>query len=127
MIQHYTDHAANERTFLAWVRTAVAVMAFGFLIERFDIFLSVMAGAQSRALPVHGQKFANVAALAFIVVGIGMIVVATFRFFKIAKEIDRDETVPSAGSLFDLVLAALLLLLGVALLFYLSRAVFPPP
>ena len=125
MIQHYTDHAANERTFLAWVRTAIAVMAFGFLIERFDIFLSVVAGAQARALPVHGQKFANVAALAFIVVGIGMIVVATFRFFKIAKEIDRDETVPSAGSLFDLVLAALLLLLGVALFFYLSRAVLP--
>lgn len=125
MIQHYTDHAANERTFLAWVRTAIAVMAFGFLIERFDIFLSVVAGTQARALPVHGQKFANVAALAFIVVGIGMIVVATFRFFKIAKEIDRDETMPSAGSLFDLVLAALLLLLGVALFFYLSRAVFP--
>jgi inner membrane protein YidH len=124
MIQHYTDHAANERTFLAWVRTAIAVMAFGFLIERFDIFLSVMAGTQDRALPVHGQKFANVAALAFIAVGIGMVVVATFRFFKIAKEIDRDETVPSAGSLFDLVLAALLLLLGIALFFYLSRAVF---
>src|SRR5512143_1824519 len=102
MIIRYADHAANERTFLAWVRTAIAVMAFGFLIERFDIFLSVVAGAQARALPVHGQKFANVAALAFIVVGIGMIVVATFRFFKIAKEIDRDETVPSAGSLFDL-------------------------
>ena len=40
MIQHYSDHAANERTFLAWVRTSIAVMGFGFLIERFDIFLS---------------------------------------------------------------------------------------
>jgi uncharacterized membrane protein YidH (DUF202 family) len=36
MIKRYSDHAANERTFLAWVRTAIAVMAFGFLIERFD-------------------------------------------------------------------------------------------
>ncbi|HEX4173709.1 MAG TPA: DUF202 domain-containing protein, partial [Acetobacteraceae bacterium] len=32
MIGHFTDHAANERTFLAWVRTAIAVMAFGFLV-----------------------------------------------------------------------------------------------
>src|SRR5262249_54119474 len=36
MIKRYSDHAANERTFLAWVRTSIAVMAFGFVIERFD-------------------------------------------------------------------------------------------
>jgi putative membrane protein len=30
MIPRFTDHAANERTYLAWVRTAIAVMAFGF-------------------------------------------------------------------------------------------------
>jgi putative membrane protein len=43
MIKRYSDHAANERTFLAWVRTAIAVMAFGFLIERFDLFLRYIA------------------------------------------------------------------------------------
>ena len=41
MIKNYTDHSANERTFLAWVRTAIALMAFGFLLERFDLFLQV--------------------------------------------------------------------------------------
>ena len=39
MIERYTDHAANERTFLAWVRTSIAIMAFGFLVEKFDLFL----------------------------------------------------------------------------------------
>ena len=39
MIEGYSDHAANERTFLAWVRTGVAVIAFGFVIEKFDLFL----------------------------------------------------------------------------------------
>jgi hypothetical protein len=33
MIRGYSDHAANERTFLAWVRTGIAVIAFGFVIE----------------------------------------------------------------------------------------------
>ena len=42
MIKRYSDHAANERTFLAWVRTAIAVMAFGFLIERFDLILAAV-------------------------------------------------------------------------------------
>jgi putative membrane protein len=43
----YTDHAVNERTFLAWVRTAVAVAAFGGILARFDLFRKV-------ALRPHG-------------------------------------------------------------------------
>ncbi len=49
MIQRYSDHAANERTFLAWVRTAIAVMAFGFLVERFDLFLQIAGQSMARA------------------------------------------------------------------------------
>ncbi len=56
MIKRYSDHAANERTFLAWVRTAIAVMAFGFVIEKFDLFLKYAApkAAQQEINP-HGQ------------------------------------------------------------------------
>ncbi len=126
MIKHYPDHAANERTFLAWVRTAIAVMAFGFLIVRFDIFLAMMASsAQSHPFVLHGQKFANEVGLAFILLGFAMVAVATIRFFRIAKDIDKDEAVPSSGSLFDLGLASLLLLLGLSLFLYLTRAVLP--
>ena len=37
MIGNYSDHAANERTFLAWVRTGIAVIAVGFVIEKFNL------------------------------------------------------------------------------------------
>ena len=47
MIHGYTDHAANERTFLAWVRTAIAVIAFGFVIEKFNLFVLTVANANS--------------------------------------------------------------------------------
>src|SRR5258707_13898421 len=43
MIRGYSDHAANERTFLAWVRTGIAVIAFGFVIEKFNLFVLTMA------------------------------------------------------------------------------------
>jgi len=126
MIENFRDHAANERTFLAWVRTAIAVMAFGFLVERFDIFLAYIAPqSSSRAVPLHGQKFANEAGLAFILLGVAMIAIAAIRFFRIAKDIERSKTVPSSGSPFDLALAALLLLMGFSLFLYLSRAVLP--
>ena len=126
MIKRYSDHAANERTFLAWVRTAIAVMAFGFVIERFDLFLQVIAPqAALRQISPHGQLFANLAGLAFIGIGIVMIVVAILRFVRTAKDIDSDAEVPSSGGRFDVGLAVLIGLLGVALFLYLSRAVLP--
>ena len=126
MIKRYSDHAANERTFLAWVRTAIAVMAFGFVIERFDLFLQVAAPqlALRQATP-HGQMIANMAGLAFIGIGVVMIVIAGIRFRKTAKDIETEDAVPSPGERFDLALAVLIGLLGVALFLYLSRAVLP--
>jgi putative membrane protein len=126
MIKRYSDHAANERTFLAWVRTAIAIMAFGFVIERFDLFLQLAAPqlALKQAAP-HSQAFANAAGLAFIGIGVVMIVIAGFRFRKTAKDIETETDVPSPGERFDLALAVLLVLLGVALFLYLSRAVLP--
>jgi inner membrane protein YidH len=126
MIKRYSDHAANERTFLAWVRTAIAVMAFGFVIEKFDLFLqAVVPQTAQRQFSPHGQAFANAAGLAFIAIGIAMIVIAGFRFAKTAKDIESDADVPSTGERFNLALAMLIGLLGVALFLYLSRAVLP--
>ena len=91
MIRGYSDHAANERTFLAWVRTAIAVMAFGFLVERFDLFLQIAAPSLAdRALSLPGQRFGNVAGLTLIVVGTAMVAVAAIRFVRTAKEIDSE-------------------------------------
>ena len=59
MIRRYSDHAANERTFLAWVRTAIAVMAFGFVIERFDLFLQVIASQRQPPINSPGSTFAD--------------------------------------------------------------------
>jgi putative membrane protein len=99
-IRNYSDHAANERTFLAWVRTAIAVIAFGFLVERFDLF----------------------AGLTLIVMGMATIGVATWRFARTAREIDDQEVHNGTGARTDFALAALLIILGLGLLFYLYHA-----
>src|SRR6476620_9682427 len=124
MIKNFSDHAANERTFLAWVRTAIAVMAFGFLIERFDLFLQVAAPSLAgRSLSALGQKFANAAGLAFIVLGTVMIIIAAARLFVAARKIDSDNIHLGAGTHLDIALAALLVLLGGSLFLYLSHAI----
>ncbi len=125
-IRNFTDHAANERTFLAWVRTSIAVTAFGFLVERFDLFLAAIAPTtQVSKLAIHRSAFGREAGLLLIAAGVAMVVLSAVRFARTAKEIDSGEVVPGTGSRLDIALASLLALLGVALFFYLSHAFTP--
>jgi putative membrane protein len=124
MIERFSDHAANERTFLAWVRTAIAIMAFGFLVEKFDLFLEIAGQTLARRpLSVGGQLVGNIAGLALIGLGAATIVLAILRFRKTSKEIDSPEALPGAGERLDLGLAGLLVVLGAALFVYLSYTV----
>jgi putative membrane protein len=123
MIRGYSDHAANERTFLAWVRTAIAVMAFGFLVEKFDLFLELASPSLvGRTLSLPGQRFGNIAGLALIILGTAMVAIAAIRFLITAKNIDSEERLPGPGTRIDIALAVLLFLLGCALFVYLSHA-----
>lgn len=123
MIRNFGDHSANERTFLAWVRTAIAVMAFGFLVERFDLFLVLAAPSLAgRILRMPSQQFGSEAGLALIVLGAAIIAIAAVRFLATAKAIDSEELHRGPGSRLDLALAVLLGLLGCSLFVYLSHA-----
>jgi putative membrane protein len=122
-IQHYSDHAANERTFLAWVRTAIAVIAFGFLVERFDLALTTMlTSGQKHSAAIPQSGYGHIAGLTLIVLGMVMIGVATFRFVRTAREIDDEKTYPGTSNRWDLALAALLVAMCAALLLYLWHA-----
>ncbi len=122
MIRNFSDHAANERTFLAWVRTAIAVMAFGFIVEKFDLFLEfAVPTAAGRKASLPGHQFGDIAGLALIVLGTAVVAVAAVRFLITARYIDSAEQHPGTGSRIDLALAALLVLLGSTLFLYLSH------
>lgn len=124
MISHYSDHAANERTYLAWVRTAIAVMAFGFLVEKFDLFLEVAARSLAGRPPsALNQAVGDGAGLLLILLGGVMIVVATLRFRQVGRDIDAAETHTARGNRLDVVLVGLLLALGTALFSYLAYTV----
>ena len=126
MIRSYTDHAANERTFLAWLRTGVAVIAFGFLMERFDLFVLTMADAVSvdaaRRSQLEGlsHSFGVGAGQGFILVGIAFILVATVRFIRTGWLLD-DQKIHAPGIVADLslsvILAILLLVVSLPLIF----------
>lgn len=124
MIERYTDHAANERTFLAWVRTAIAVMAFGFLVEKFDLFLEMASKSiAGRTVSSGGQIVGNIAGLLPIALGGFTMVLAAIRFHKTALDIDSKAARSGTGERMDVILAGLLVSLGAALFVYLSYTV----
>lgn len=127
MIANFRDHAANERTFLAWVRTAIAVMAFGFIVEKFDLFLEIAGpSVGGRRLSLPGQRFGNIAGLALIVLGTAMVATAAARLLLNARNIDSTETRSHSGLRIDIALAVLLVILGGVLFVYLSHALVDP-
>ena len=92
MIRAYSDHAANERTFFAWVRTGVVIVALGFVIEKFNLFLLVIASAERLSGPL-----ARYDGLAIILVGLALTVAAAMRFIRVWGLVDdRDPMTPAA-------------------------------
>ena len=127
MIKSYTDHAANERTFLAWLRTGVAVIAFGFLIERFDLFILTLTNVvaiepgRRAELETMSDSLGHGAGQGFILVGIVFIIVATIRFVRTGRRLDDEKVYPPGIALelsLSVVLAILLLVAAVPLVWH---------
>jgi putative membrane protein len=114
MIRGYSDHAANERTFLAWVRTGIAVIAFGFVIEKFNLFVLAMASAASpdaaRRLQLErlSGPLGRYDGLALILVGLAVVVVAAARFVRTGRLLDDQEVHSAAGVRAELILSTAL-------------------
>jgi putative membrane protein len=117
MIPGYADHAANERTFLAWVRTGIAVIAFGFVIEKFNLFLLSFLSTASLE-PLRRSELERLAGpstryqgLALIVVGVALLVVAAVRFVRTERLLSDPESRPLASVGVEVTLSATLALI----------------
>lgn len=124
MIERYSDHAANERTFLAWVRTAIAIMAFGFVIAKFDLFLRVAGAETGLKLRIGNQFVGDLAGLLLILLGGVVMAIAAFRFRQTTQAIDAPDIRRGPGARADITLVVLLLLLGGGLFLFLVYTLF---
>lgn len=130
MIRDYTNHAANERTFLAWVRTGIAVIALGFVIEKFNLFVltigsSIPIEASRRAqVESHLEKLSgplgDYGGVALVFGGIALIVIATARFVHTEYLLDQPETHSARVGRAELTVLSLLVLLAAGFGAYLA-------
>ena len=117
-------HMANERTFLAWIRTSIGIMAFGFVVEKFALFIKQMslilgnANIEKALPPSHGYS----AIVGIFLVGLGtvMSLLAFVRYKHVERQIEEDTY--QLSSALDLLLAVSVLAVGIFLVAYLIHS-----
>jgi putative membrane protein len=126
MIEKYSDHAANERTFLAWVRTGIAIIAFGFVVEKFNLFVRTMAEANASdnagrlRLERFSGSFSHYDGFALILIGMALIVLSFVRFVRTSRMIDDQQSHLAGGIKVEFVLAMVLGLIVLSMTAYFS-------
>jgi inner membrane protein YidH len=112
------DHLANERTFLAWVRTGAAIVVFGFAIGRFAIAVRQLTALQGH--PVRTAGISVWLGSATIAAGIILVVSGLLRYRKTRAQLEAGTFEP-AGFMLDFI-TILTVVFGLALAGYLIYA-----
>jgi putative membrane protein len=109
-----SDYLAVERTFLAWIRTALALMGFGFVVARFGLFLRELQIAEPSE-PARGYGFSLWFGTALIALGTIVSLSSSWRYVSLVQDLSQGGTGLRHPSRPAIGVALLLALAGVAM------------
>lgn len=119
-----TDHFANERTFLAWTRTSLGIMAFGFVIDKFALLMKHIntfmiqegfSAINPKEEPVM-QNFSSLIGIILMSIGTLLCLFSFIRFKKMEKQINESSYYSTA--LLDTLLTTAVISIGIFLILY---------
>ncbi|NES98779.1 MAG: DUF202 domain-containing protein [Desertifilum sp. SIO1I2] len=95
-VDRQREHQANERTFLAWLRTSIALIGFGFALARFGLFLRQLELALTPDGTVEvGLSRSEILGISLVVFGIIAIALAAWRYNQVFWQIERSDYRPN--------------------------------
>ncbi|MBD2090122.1 DUF202 domain-containing protein [Microcoleus sp. FACHB-1515] len=98
------EHQANERTYLAWLRTSISLIAFGFAIARFGLFLRQMQPQAMTTLPRS-----ELLGMSLIGLGIATIGLAAWQYNRAYWQIERGNYRPTRWVIWMITIVVILL------------------
>lgn len=114
-------HLSNERTFLAWIRTCIGIMAFGFVVEKFALFIkefTLMLGTTRKTILPYTvsslQGYSSSLGMYIVALGILISLMAFTRYIIVRKQIENDIYQPTI--VLNVFLTLCVLLIGVILI-----------
>ncbi len=107
------DHLANERTYLAWMRTAIALMGFGVVIVRQRLLKPPTTNTTGSSWKLG---------LIFSLVGLATVILSTYHYFAVRQDIDEDNYEPADR--WVLIFSLTITLLGAGVIYYLFTLPF---
>lgn len=110
-----TDHLANERTFLAWVRTSITIMAFGFVVAKFGLLLRELSGGTTGTLV--SAPISEATGVLLVLAGAMLLVLAFVRFRATREDLEKGRYLVRTGLEWALTLT--MVGIGVGLAIYL--------
>ena len=116
--QNVREHLANERTLLAWIRTSIGIMAFGFVVVKFSLFIKQISLLLSKNItipPQHG--YSSVIGIFVVAVGALVLLLSYIKYKKTEKQLNDEKFKSSSTLVFSLTI--IILLISVLLILYL--------
>lgn len=116
--QNAREHLANERTLLAWIRTSIGIMAFGFVVVKFSLFIkqiSILIGKNSTIPAQHG--YSSIIGIMLVVLGTIVLLLSYIKYKKTEKQLNNQSFKSSSKLVF--LVTFIIFSISILLIFYL--------
>jgi putative membrane protein len=95
---HTSDHLANERTFLAWIRTSISVIGLGFVVAKFSVWLRELSARLDQQSPTRQSGLSMPLGIAMMIFGGLLALMAAWRYRTVKLAILKNELAAAEGT-----------------------------